>query len=371
LVSTLVLASAFTISGVAGANELSGDLFGNTFKQADRQIVVAQEDAAAAAGSEPVSKACLKFAADVDADLGEVLKAGCKPTLAQMSALMDNPLGNVAMLYTQVDYYNLSNDTVNTGTSKDQFVYTGIAQFPKKLNDDWNLINRVIWTVPSVPVDQDKIDAIGGGGFQPGTPGAPGSGPLIDLIGGRTTGFGDTYYLGLFAPNEGADMLDGKFLWGAGFDIALPTGTEDVLTSNKWSAGPSALAVYMGPTWKLGGLLMQYWSFAGDDFDSNGQPVPDVNTTNLQYFAFYSLNHTSSIGASPNIIIDWEADSGNKVTLPIGIGYVSTVKMGKVPVRIGLEFHYNVIRPDDVGANYGIRFYVIPAAPSALFDWMG
>jgi len=82
LVSTLVLASAFTISGVAGANELSGDLFGNTFKQADRQIVVAQEDAAAAAGSEPVSKECLKFAADVDADLGEVLKAGCKPTVA-------------------------------------------------------------------------------------------------------------------------------------------------------------------------------------------------------------------------------------------------------------------------------------------------
>ena len=36
---------------------------------------------------------CQKYRADIDADLGEVLRAGCEPTLAQMSALMDNPIG--------------------------------------------------------------------------------------------------------------------------------------------------------------------------------------------------------------------------------------------------------------------------------------
>ena len=44
-------------------------------------LAVAQDEAA----SEPVSEECLKFAADINADLGEVLKAGCEPTLAQMS----------------------------------------------------------------------------------------------------------------------------------------------------------------------------------------------------------------------------------------------------------------------------------------------
>jgi hypothetical protein len=68
-------------------------------------LAVAQDEAA----SEPVSEECLKFAADINADLGEVLKAGCEPTLAQMSALMDNPLGNVAMLFTQFDYYKMEN----------------------------------------------------------------------------------------------------------------------------------------------------------------------------------------------------------------------------------------------------------------------
>ena len=87
-----------------------------------------------------VSEECLKFAADIDADLGEVLKAGCEPTLAQMSALMDNPLGNVAMLFTQFDYYKMQDPESDNTAYKG--VYTGIAQFPKKLNDDWNLINR-------------------------------------------------------------------------------------------------------------------------------------------------------------------------------------------------------------------------------------
>jgi hypothetical protein len=314
---------------------------------------------------------CLKFAVDPNADLGDVIRAGCKPTVGQMSALMDNPLGNVAMLFSQYDYYKLKNDA--NGIEKNQHVYTGIFQFPKKLNDDWNLINRFIWTVPSVPVDQDKVNALGSGDFNGGTPGAPGSGTLIDAIGGRTTGLGDSYYVGLFAPSKGieTEALEGKILWGAGFDIGLPTASEDVLGSNKFSAGPSALGVYLGPTWKLGGLLTNYFSYGGDGIDSNNQPVADVSLSNLQYFYFYSLDDTSAIGASPNIIIDWEADSDDKVTLPIGIGYVKTIQIGKVPVRLGLEFHYSVVRPDNVGTDFGIRFYIIPAAPSALFGWMG
>ncbi len=54
---------------------------------------------------EPPSAECQAFAADPNADVGDIMRAGCKPTVGQMSALMDNPLGNVAMLFTQVDWY--------------------------------------------------------------------------------------------------------------------------------------------------------------------------------------------------------------------------------------------------------------------------
>ncbi len=318
-----------------------------------------------------MSEECRKFANDIHADLGEVLKAGCEPTLAQMSALMDNPLGNVAMLFTQFDVYRMTNDNF-TDDSAIKSVYTGIAQFPKKLNENWNLINRVVWTVPSMPLDQDRIDAAAGlqqpyGELQGATLPPVKEQPLpINLFDGRTTGFGDMYYVGLFSPNEGTDMLNGKFLWGAGFDLGFPTATEDILGTGKWTAGPSALAVYMGPKWKVGGLVQQYWDYGGhDDRD-------DVNMTNLQYFIYYSLDETTSIGAGPNIIANWEQnDSDDRFTVPIGLGISKTVQIGKVPVRLGFEAHYSVVQPDNVPSNeWDFRFYIIPAMPSALFDWM-
>ena len=323
------------------------------------------------AGS-PVSEECLKLTADIDADLGDVINAGCKPSLAQMSALMDNPLGNVAMLFTQFDYYKMQDPKSNNTAYKS--AYTGIFQFPKKLNDDWNLISRVIWTVPSMPLDQDKIDDFdppedlgndqGGGvtGQDPSNLPKP-----IDLFSGRTTDLGDSYYVALFSPSKGTKLEGGgNFLWGAGFDLGFPTAREDILGTGKYLAGPSGLAVYMGPDWKVGGLVTHYWDYEGDSDRA------DVNMTNLQYFVFYSLNATDSIGASPNIICNWEASSDNECSVPLGIGYVTTVQMGKVPVRLGLELHYYVEKPDDdVSARWGMRFYMIPAAPSALFDWMG
>ena len=319
----------------------------------------------------PDAAECARFKKDLDADLGDVLKAGCEPTLEQMSALMDNPLGNVAMLFTQFDYTKMQDPGSDTTAYKS--VYTGIFQFPKKLSDDWNLINRVIWTGVSMPLDQDKIDDFdatelgndqGGGvtGQDPGNFPKP-----IDLFDGRTTGLGDSYYVGLFSPSDPVRLEGGgKFVWGVGFDLGLPTAEEDILGAGKYTAGPSGLAVYLGQEWKVGTLVTQYWDYEGDsDRD-------DVNMTNLQYFVFYSLSETESVGASPNIICNWEASSNNECSVPLGIGYTKTVQFGNVPVRFGTELHYYVETPDDdVAGRWNLRFYMIPAAPSALFDWMG
>ena len=171
-----------------------------------------------AEGDKALSEECRSFANQPDADLGDVLEAGCEPTLAQMSKLMDNPVGNVAMLFTQYDSYHLENDA--NGETGIQGVYMGIAQFPKKLNENWNLINRVVWTVPSLPLDQDKIDDFDGGDYGniPPLITPPSGKPApIDLFGGRTTGFGDLYYVGLFSPAEGIKLDNGaNFVWGLG-----------------------------------------------------------------------------------------------------------------------------------------------------------
>jgi len=330
-------------------------------------LMLADADAGAPGAEEPESSnhaKCAKFEKDKNADVGDIIRAGCQPTTAQMSALMDNPLGNVAMLFTQFDFTRMENQ--DNGESANKGNYMGIAQFPKGLGKDWNLINRFIWNVPSLPIDQDKVDDYGsgpGGGIMPpsGSPPAP-----IDLFDGRTTGFGDMYYVGLFSPKKPIHLDNGgKIVWGLGFDLGFPTATDDLLGTGKWTAGPSALGVYLGSKWKIGALAQQYWDYAGDNDRSS------VNMTNLQYLYYYSLDATTSVGAGPNIIANWEQSSGNKFTVPVGIGINKTFQFGKIPVRIGAEVYYSVIKPDDVpAAEWDFRFYIIPAAPSALFKWM-
>jgi len=338
----------------------------------EQPFLMAQADTNAVDEDQSLSPECMEWRKDPDADIGVMLRAGCQPTIGQMSALMDNPLGNVAMLFFQFDISRLENPTFDESDWK--YNYMGIAQFPKGLGKNWNIINRIVWNVPSMPVDQGKIDdaadrlerQLGSGEgpiviAPPDAPTAP-----IDLFSGRTTGFGDMYYNGLFSPKKGYKTEGGgSLLWGLGFDLGFPTATEDILGTGKWLAGPSGLGVYLGPKWKIGALVQHYWDYAGDsDRD-------DVNLTNLQYFIFYSLDEVTSIGAAPNIIANWEQDSDNVWTVPVGLGISRTFQFGKLPVRFGAEAHYSIVQPDDtVGQEWNFRFYVIPAVPSALFKWL-
>lgn len=191
-------------------------------------------------------------------------------------------MGNIAILFTQLDFYELRDPS--TGRREDKDNYMGIAQFSKGLGENWNLINRVVWNVPSMPLDQNKIDKaerrFADYGDLQGATLPPTSTPVlpIDLFGGRTTGFGDMYYVGLFSPKKPNDCFDGKCVWGLGFDVMFPTASAEVLGTGKWGAGPSALGVYLGAKWQLGALVQQYWDFAGASDRDN------VNLMILQYF---------------------------------------------------------------------------------------
>ncbi len=52
-------------------------------------------------------------------------------------------------VFTQIDVVNMTNEGL-TSQDATKTTYMGIAQFPKSLGEDWNLINRVVWTVPSI-----------------------------------------------------------------------------------------------------------------------------------------------------------------------------------------------------------------------------
>lgn len=163
------------------------------------------------------------------------------------------------------------------------------------------------------------------------------------------TGLGDIQLLTLIGPNSGKGWV-----WGAGATFKLPTASDDRLGQGKWQAGPAGMLFYMGKPW-VSGVLVQHWRSFGGDNDRQ-----DTRQTDIQYVIRRSIPNAMSIGMGPTITIDWEAESGERITVPIGLGITKTIRWGKTPVKLRAEIHYSVVRPDAVGTEWNLRFQVTP-----------
>ncbi len=214
---------------------------------------------------------------------------------------------------------------------------------PVTLTRDWNLITRPVVTVfNSMPHPNPRNPA--------------------DVE--TTTGFGDTILMEMLAPTP---RLAGKWLLGIGPTFIFPTASSDFTGQGKWQAGPAVVVGYLSEKWILGAFAQNWTSFAGD---SNR---PDVNQMNLQPIAAYFLSGGWSIGYSGNVLANWKSDSARNVwTVPIGIGVSKVVKLGPLPVKIGLGVQYMVQRPENFGQEWNIQWGVTPVIPKlikgTLFD---
>jgi len=111
---------------------------------------------------------------------------------------------------------------------------------PFKLNEEWTVISRTILPV----VWQDDIAGASGTQF----------------------GIGDTLQSLFFSPLQPRAIGSlGNLVWGAGPVLSLPTGTDELLGSEKWSAGPTGIVLVRNGPWNYGGLANHLWSIAGTD----------------------------------------------------------------------------------------------------------
>jgi len=201
---------------------------------------------------------------------------------------------------------------------------------PFSLTEKWNLITRTI-----VPIIWQPE-------FVPGR--------------GRTTGLGDINFTGFLSPAEA-----GRFIWGAGPILQFPSATDDALGAGKWAAGPSAVFLMMNPPWVNGVLINNVWSFAGSD--TRG----DVNQMLIQPFANYNLPDGWYLVTAPIITANWEADSGNRWTIPIGMGAGKVLRLGRLPLNCSAQGYYNLDKPV-TGGDWTLRLQVQVLLPKAMFS---
>ncbi len=159
-------------------------------------------------------------------------------------------------------------------------------------------------------------------------------------------GFGDLNYQGFFVP-----PLNIPVTVGFGPSLFLPTHSDSRLGSDKWSAGPAVVLVAKPGRWLVGSLVQNVWSFAGD---SDAQ---DINLFSWQYFVNYNLYDGWYLTSSPTITANWEADSDDRWTVPIGGGVGRLVRFGEQAVDFKLQGLWNVEKPDNA-ADWTLKFQV-------------
>jgi hypothetical protein len=214
-----------------------------------------------------------------------------------------NPIGNLISVPFE---FNATPD--NGPEGGDIYSLNVKPVYPVTLDEDLTLINR--FTIPFAY--QESL--------------FPGQ--------GSDQGLGNITYQGFFAPKN-----DSGLLWGVGPAFYFPTYSNDRFGDDAWAAGLAAVVLAKPGNWLVGGLVQHLQDYAGDDTFSQSL---------FQYFINYNFDDFY-LTSTPTMVYDWNADSDNDLTLPVGGGIGKLFRFGKMPVDIKFQTFWNVERPEDTG----------------------
>jgi hypothetical protein len=269
--------------------------------------------------------------------LGAALTASSAAYAQQGEDLREAAQNPIADLIS-VPFQNNTNFDIGH-TDNTQNVLNIQPVYPIHLNETWNLITRPILPVVYQPpfFEGEELRAL----------------ETIDPeLGDTEFGLGDLTPEFFFSPRKPISLGTGtSVVWGTGPAFQFPTATNEVLGSGKYSVGPGFVVFLSDEALHIttGFLVLNLWSFAGDEERAN------VNAMTLQPFLNYNLPKGWYLTTSPLMTANWEAEDDNRWTVPLGGGIGRIFKIGRQPINANLTAYYNVLTPDDVGANWQLR----------------
>lgn len=238
--------------------------------------------------------------------------AGGAEEAAELAKKLSNPVASLVSVPFQANWDS------GVGPNDDtRFIHNFQPVMPFAINKDWNLIARII------------LPYIGQ--------------PALVAGGEPTNGFSDILLSAFVSPASPKGII-----WGVGPVLALPTSTDPFLGSGRWAGGPTGLVLKQAGHWTIGGLANHVWSFAGDA--GRG----DVSSTYVQPFAAYGTKSGYTYTLSSESSINWQADNGQKLTIPLIFQVSKVLRLGKRPMSVGIGAGRYFETPDG-GPEWKIR----------------
>ncbi|SFL80026.1 hypothetical protein SAMN05421830_106207 [Desulfomicrobium norvegicum] len=233
----------------------------------------------------------------------------------ELAKKLANPVASLISVPLQFNYdenYGLNDDG-------EKYFINVQPVIPFALSEDWNLISRTIL-------------------------------PLVHLSdippGNDETGLGDITQSLFFSPSQPSS---GGIIWGVGPVLLLPTATDELLGSEKWGAGPTAVVLKQTGPWTIGFLGNHVWSFAGEDDRT------DINASYMQPFLAYVTKTHTTFNLNTESVYDWEAEQWS---VPLNFQVSQLLKIGGQPISIGAGVRYWAESPDAGPEDWGGRLFL-------------
>ncbi len=232
-----------------------------------------------------------------------------------------NPVASLISVPLQYNYdENIGRDDKGTRHTTN---FQPVAPF--SIGEDWNLISRTILPL----IDQTDI--------------APGS--------GNQTGTGDTVQNLFFSPKAPSES---GWIWGIGPALLLPTASDDLLGSDQWGLGPTAVALRQSGPWTYGALANHIEHVTTDAGHAS------VSSTFFQPFLVYGLPGGVTIALNSENTYDWK---GNEAAVPINLQMNKVTRIGNQMVQFGGGVRYWAESTDAGAEGWGARVNLVMLFP--------
>lgn len=252
-----------------------------------------------------------------------------------------NPNNSIAKLTFKNQYRWYTGDLPG---ADDQSNYTLLFQpvFPFKLGDTASGGKSVLFLRPAIPfVFNQPVPSVNSGRFDWDDASAMG-----DIV--TDVAYGVTEKSG--------------FLWALGMVSTLPTATDSDVAGKQLRLGPEAVFAYINKKGLIGAFPSHQWDVAGWDEGKDR----NYSVTSCQFFLTATPGGGWAVGTQPTLTYDWEAESGNRWTIPLHLTVSKTVILGTRPLKLELELNYYVKQPDLFGPKWMVSFNITPIVSNFL-----